>query len=250
MVGFDPASFRDPSGRLFRHNGFVYRTCSPEALATFISARSGGLLESLTSRGLLVPSVLADSAAEGLSLRRSASSVIRQPELPFVSYSYEWSFSMLRDAALVTLDTLDQCLARGFVLKDATAFNVLFEGAAPRLVDVHSIEARVEGTLWAGYAQFCRAFLFPLLLLSYKGLDPRPLLLAGLGEIPVTEVSARRSGGGTAQARRPGQRRRAAAARTSICGACRGRQRRGPRHEVSAGALRGRWRSCAQSSQA
>ncbi len=189
MVGFDPASFRDPSGRLFRHNGFVYRTCSPEALATFTSARDRGLLDTLTTRGLMVPSVLAASAAEGLDPAEVGVSVIRQPELPLVSYSYEWSFSMLRDAALLTLDALDACLAKGFVLKDATAFNVLFEGAAPRLVDVHSIETRVEGTLWAGYAQFCRAFLFPLLLLSHKGLDPRPLLLAGLGEIPVTEAA-------------------------------------------------------------
>ncbi len=34
MIGFDPASFRDPSGRLFRHGGAIYRTCSPQALAT------------------------------------------------------------------------------------------------------------------------------------------------------------------------------------------------------------------------
>ncbi len=47
---------------------------------------------------------------------------------------------MLRDAALVTLRALDLCLSKGFVLKDATAFNVLFEGTVPRLVDVHSIE--------------------------------------------------------------------------------------------------------------
>ena len=91
---------------------------------------------------------------------------------------------MLRDAARLTLDVLDACLAKNFVLKDATSFNVLFEGTVPRLVDIHSIEPRVEGSLWAGYAQFCRAFLFPLLLASYKSLDPRPLLLGGLGEIP------------------------------------------------------------------
>ncbi len=96
---------------------------------------------------------------------------------------------MLRDAALVTLRALESALARGYVLKDATSFNVVFDGTVPRLVDVHSLEPRKEGTLWAGYAQFCRAFLFPLFMASYRGMDARPLLLSGLGEIPVDVVA-------------------------------------------------------------
>jgi SAM-dependent methyltransferase len=188
MTQFDPASFRDPSGRLFRHSGAIYRTCSHDALNSFVQARDTGLIDTLTSAGLLVPSTLVDSANEGLDPAGVGEHVIRQAELPLVSYNYEWSFSMLRDAALVTLRSLDACLEKGFVLKDATAFNVLFEGAAPRLVDVHSLERRTEGSLWAGYAQFCRAFLFPLLLFSHKGIDPRPMLLAGLGEIPVADI--------------------------------------------------------------
>jgi hypothetical protein len=189
MIGFDPASFRDPSGRLFRHNGAIYRTCSTPALETLTRARDIGLIDTLVGAGLLVPSQLVHAEAEGLAPGDVGGMVVKQPQLPFVSYSYEWSFSMLRDAALTTLRALDLCLDKGFVLKDATTFNVLFEGTAPRLVDVHSLEPRVEHTLWAGYAQFCRAFLFPLLLTAYKGIDPRPALLAGLGEVPVTEVA-------------------------------------------------------------
>ncbi len=109
---------------------------------------------------------------------------------------------MLRDAALLTLDALDACLAKGFVLKDATAFNVLFE--EPRVRDWStSTRSRPASRARCGRAtrSFCRAFLFPLLLLSHKGLDPRPLLLAGLGEIPVTEARARLAGAiGSSQA--------------------------------------------------
>lgn len=189
MIGFDPASFRDPSGRLFRHGDAIYRTCSPEALDTLKAAERAGLLRTLEERGLFLPVSLVSAAAEGLSPAEVGDTIVRQPALPVVSYSYEWSFSMLRDAARATLDALDLCLDHGFILKDATAFNVLFEGCQPRLVDVHSLEAYREGGLWAGYAQFCRAFLFPLFLLSYRGIDPRPLLLAGLGEVPVDQVS-------------------------------------------------------------
>ena len=84
MTTFDAASFRDPSGRLFRHAGSIYRTSSPEALATFIRARDNGLLDALTSAGLLVPSVLVESASEGLSPSEVGAQVIRQPELPLV----------------------------------------------------------------------------------------------------------------------------------------------------------------------
>lgn len=189
MIAFDPASFRDPAGRLFRHDGHIYRTVSPEALTAFRSARESGLVDELESAGLLLPSALVPASEAGLSASDVGEWLVRQPLLPLVTYSYEWSFSMLRDAARLTLDVLDRCLARGFVLKDANAFNIVFEGTVPRLVDVHSIEPRAEGSLWAGYAQFCRSFLFPLMLAAYRGLDPRPLLLAHLGEIPVDVVA-------------------------------------------------------------
>jgi len=188
MIGFDHASFRDPSGRLFRHRGAIYRTCSADAVRAFQQARDRGLLDELEQQGLFLQSELTQSTAAGLNPSEVGEWLVRQPELPLVSYSYEWSFSMLRDAALVTLRALDTCLAKGFVLKDSTSFNVIFEGTQPRLVDVHSLESRVEGTLWAGYTQFCRAFLFPLFLQSYKGINPRPLLLAGLGEIGIDEM--------------------------------------------------------------
>jgi hypothetical protein len=189
MIAFDPASFRDPLGRLFRHDGAIFRTASTEALVNLRAARASGLLDDLEQQGLFVPTTIIKSEDAGLSPADAGELVIRQAQLPLVTYSYEWSFSMLRDAALVTLRALELALKRGYVLKDATSFNVVFDGTVPRLVDVHSLEPRKEGTLWAGYAQFCRAFLFPLFMTSYRGIDARPLLLSGLGEIPVDVVA-------------------------------------------------------------
>ena len=189
MIGFDPASFRDPSGRLFRHDGAIFRTASPDALAGLNAARASGLLDDLERQGLFVPVTVVSAESAGLSPAEVGEHVIRQAQLPLVTYSYEWSFSMLRDAALVTLRALDAALAKGYVLKDATSFNVVFDGTVPRLVDVHSLEKREEGTLWAGYAQFCRAFLFPLFVTAYRGMDARPLLLSNLGEIPVDVIA-------------------------------------------------------------
>jgi hypothetical protein len=189
MIGFDPASFRDPSGRLFRHAGAIYRTCSADALAILRQARGNGLLDALERDGLFLSTEIVESVSEGLDPRQVGDWVVRQPLLPLVTYSYEWSFSMLRDAALATLAALGVSLTHGFILKDATSFNIVFHGTVPRLVDVHSLEPRTEGRMWAGYAQFCRSFLFPLFLMSYKGIDPRPALVSGLGEVPVADVA-------------------------------------------------------------
>src|SRR5262245_25771179 len=104
MTRFDPASFRDPSGRLFRHSGSLYRTCSVEALNAYTRARESGLLDQLEASGRLVPTTVVSAEAEGLSPADVGPHVLKQPELPVVSYSYEWSFSMLRDAARLTLD--------------------------------------------------------------------------------------------------------------------------------------------------
>jgi hypothetical protein len=96
---------------------------------------------------------------------------------------------MLRDAALLTLRILDRAIAHGFVLKDANTFNILFDGRTPKLVDVHSFEPYQEGAAWAGYSQFCRSFLFPLLITAYRGLDAQPLLRGTLGEIGVAAAA-------------------------------------------------------------
>ena len=38
--------------------------------------------------------------------------MLRHERLPFISYPYEWTFGMLRDAALLHLDLLDGRSAR------------------------------------------------------------------------------------------------------------------------------------------
>ena len=62
----------------------------------------------------------------GFAAAPDAHTVIAPTPVPFVSYPYEWSFGQLRDAALLTLDVQERALDRGFVLRDASAYNVQF----------------------------------------------------------------------------------------------------------------------------
>ena len=110
--------------------------------------------------------------------------VLRHERIPFVSYPYEWTFGMLRDAALLQLDLELQALEEGLTLKDATPYNVQFRGSAPVFIDVGSFERLREGEPWAGYRQFCMLYLYPLLLQAYRDIPFQPWLRGSIDGIP------------------------------------------------------------------
>ena len=116
--------------------------------------------------------------------------LLRHERVPFVSYPYEWPFEMLREAALLQLGLLDEALAEGFVLKDGTPYNVQWRGTEPVFVDVGSFERLREGEPWAGYRQFCKLFLYPLLLQAYRGIAPQPWLRGSLEGIEPEQARA------------------------------------------------------------
>ena len=89
---------------------------------------------------------------------------LRHERVRVITYPYEWTFSMLKDAALLQLDLSREALAEGILTKDATSYNVQFDGARPVFIDVGSFERLVPGEPWPGYRQFCELFLNPLYL--------------------------------------------------------------------------------------
>jgi hypothetical protein len=116
--------------------------------------------------------------------------VLRHELIPFVSYPYEWTPGMLRDAALLTLDINLASLDEDLVLKDATPYNVQFKGSRPVFLDVGSWEKLNAGEPWAGYRQFCMQFLYPLMLQAYKSVPFQPWLRGSIDGITPTQARA------------------------------------------------------------
>jgi SAM-dependent methyltransferase len=127
------------------------------------------------------------SPAEAV-LAKDVAGVLKHARIPFVSYPYEWTFSMLKDAALLQLDLLLEALDHGLVLKDSTPYNVQFEGARPVFIDVGGFERLREGELWVGYRQFCMLYLYPLLLQATRGVSFRPWLRGSIDGITATQM--------------------------------------------------------------
>ena len=114
--------------------------------------------------------------------------MLRHARIPFVSYPYEWTFSMLKDAALLQLDLLLAALDHDLVLKDSTPYNVQFAGGRPVFVDVGSFERIREGEPWVGYRQFCMLYLYPLVLQAVKGEPFQPWLRGSIDGITPTQM--------------------------------------------------------------
>lgn len=186
---FDPGSFKDPEGRVFAHRGGIYRTLSQAAATRMRRLQDDGTLADLEARGWLIASRVADAATEGLSTASVGDSVMRHDRIETQTYPFEWSFDMLRDAALVTLDLIAHGLGRSLILKDSTAYNLAFHDGRMVFFDTLSIEPYEDGAPWDGYAQFCREFLFPLLLTSYRGVEFHPLVRGTLSGLPVRQFA-------------------------------------------------------------
>ena len=180
-------SFRDPSGFVFRDDqGDLYRQVNRVYEADYRCLYESGLYEDLVSDGLLVR-----HEETGLDKKRTdeAFAVIRPEPIPFVSYPYEWCFSQLKDAALLTLEIQSRALDRGMSLKDASVYNVMFRGTQPIFIDTLSFESYREGKPWVAYRQFCRHFLAPLSLMALVDLRLGSLLREHLDGIPLDLAS-------------------------------------------------------------
>jgi SAM-dependent methyltransferase len=185
-VAFDPGSFKDPDGRVFHHAGRVFRTMTDRARARLQPLFAGGVVDELVERGWLLPCRLVRGDEAGLG---GEDTVIEHARVPVVTYPYEWPFEMLRDGALLTLDILGRCLERDLMLKDATPYNLLWYEGRLRFVDTPSLERYDEGQPWDGYTQFCREFLFPLLLTARRGVEFHPLLRGMLRGLTATDTA-------------------------------------------------------------
>ena len=189
-----PGLTRAPSattkGRVFYHRGRVLRALSARALAAWETLVASRFFARALEDGRVVATRRADFPAELLQeLSSHWAAVLEHDRIPFVSYPYEWSFSMLRDAALLELELLRSALGEDMVLKDASAYNVQWQGTRPIFIDVGSFEPWTPGDPWVGYLQFCQHFLYPLLLTAYRDVAFQPWLRGSLDGIGAEDIN-------------------------------------------------------------
>jgi hypothetical protein len=182
----DPASFRDPSGFIFRRDGTVYRQVNSVCASDYEQLMMSGLYEDLARRGMLIPHEEAAVQPEDAAL---AYKVLRPELVPFISYPYEWCFGQLKDAGLLILKIQKRALRHDMSLKDASAYNIQYTHGHPVLIDTLSFEQYERGTPWTAYRQFCQHFLAPLALMSRRDVRLGQLSRINLDGVPLDLAS-------------------------------------------------------------
>jgi len=171
------ASFRDPGGRLFSLEGRIFRlvgrACADD-LNAFLASKtaersfpSGRIIGTRTLTEDETRKLLETAEVKKLYDETRGEIILEHDRVSFPSFPYEWPPEMLHAAGVLTLELSASLLPEGLGLKDATPYNVLFQGPEPVFIDMLSFEKRKAGDpVWLPYAQFSRTFLLPLLVSS------------------------------------------------------------------------------------
>jgi len=188
ILEFDKASFRDPEGHVYSHGNEIYRTLSSEASQKMQSLLDHSFFNELMREGKIINTKFLDSSKTEPPLSKDifpTEHVLWHEKIPFLTYPFEWTFSMLKESALLTLDLMVILLNHNYILKDGSAWNVCFYKGSPCFYDILSIDSYQEGQPWDGFSQFLQEFLYPLMIQSYAGIDFQALWKSTQQGIPV-----------------------------------------------------------------
>ena len=191
MIVTDPGSFRDPKSRVYLSGARVLRGLRSSSSEAHALLTAGFFLDGM-ERGELVATSLITDPTELEELKIASEGVrwqvaMEHEHLPVISYPFEWSRTMLLDAAELELRTARKALADGWMMIDATPYNVQFVGSRPVHIDIGSFEPYRNGQAWIAYRQFCEMFLYPLLVgVRGNGSEHRVMLRGSLAGIPAS----------------------------------------------------------------
>ncbi|MEM7185193.1 MAG: class I SAM-dependent methyltransferase [Bacteroidota bacterium] len=176
------ASFRDPSGYMFHDGDTLRRVINPIYFPQYQKLKSSGFFDVLIKKGLLIGHEETVASEEKI--------IITPEPIPFITNPYEWSFEQFKHAALLTLQIQKYALSKGFILKDASAYNVTFHKGKPVFIDTLSFDFYEENTPWRAYKQFITHFFGPLVLAKYHGTEILKMLQTHIDGIPVKLIAS------------------------------------------------------------
>ncbi len=150
----------DQHAVLYKASDKIIRAIKPSSTEFYREALGHPAIIKLMRDGVLISTRESDTKIKGHDL------VLEHPLLPVVSYPFEWTPNMYRDAAINMLRLNLDLLKAGFCTHDAHLWNVLFDGVTPKFIDFTSIIKALPGNKWRAKAQFTNYCLNPLLVME------------------------------------------------------------------------------------
>lgn len=175
------SSFKDRTAQVVINNDDIYRIIYETGADDYEMLMNSGLYEELVQKGYLISHQETENFTDCYKTIK--------PQKVFITYPYEWCFSQLKDAALLTLKIQQTAMKYNMSLKDANAFNVQFFKGNPIFIDTTSFERYKDNTVWYAYNQFCCQFAAPLALMSKVDIGLSSLFLKDIDGINLKLAS-------------------------------------------------------------
>jgi hypothetical protein len=152
----------DQVGKILFYENRIFRAINDDYVDQVKNMFECGLIDEITTKKLFPKSWISDIAIEGYSL------VIEHEKIDYWNYPYEWSFDMLKDAALLILQVNKIANKYGYQLMDSHSSNVVFNMNKPQYTDLGSFGKldHNNDSLWKSYNIFYNHFYIPLYLIS------------------------------------------------------------------------------------
>ena len=190
----DPGSFRDPSGFVFTLDERIYRAIDSDTASILEKLDADGTLLELFEAGRVVETTRIEKGGDAWGVLHEKvpkfDHFLEHGKIDVISYPYEWSTSMLADAAVRALDVQARLIQRGYSLKDSSGYNIQFAHSKPVFIDIPSIEIPTRRDIWVAMGQFCKMFVYPLLLKRTLRLDTKGYFLANIDGMELDDIYA------------------------------------------------------------
>jgi len=150
----------DDAGRLFIENGKLRRYINKKYENKVKMLFKSGFIQELIEKELLVPCTLVE---------KENNIYIETEIISPIIYPHEWTFSMLKEAALTVLKIYEVCKKYNVGMKDCHSWNVLFVRDKALYCDIGSFISGKAGLMF-NYKEFLESYYYPLILWS-RGLE-------------------------------------------------------------------------------
>jgi len=191
MIDRHPASLRDPAGYLVQCGNRLLRVIRPDYKKEYYEILTSSWLNNKCKDHTVASFRILDTTeASGLIGHVANNCLCLEHDIiGFPSYPSEWPLEMLCAAAELTLSLCHDILPLGIGLKDATPYNVLFNGPRPVFIDILSFEKRIiADPTWLAQGQFIRSFLLPAAIEAHYATPSYTLFLSNREGIEPEEV--------------------------------------------------------------
>ena len=146
----------DPVGFLFRYQNKLFRAINNFHKEDILYLFNSGAIGELNEAHLIPFTRIADIEVEGYDL------ILEHQEIEVVTFSIEWSFEMLKEAAKLIIDVNKILFKYDLETKDAHYHNVIFDYYSPKFIDIGSFQRRKNSQYWECKDEFYSMFLYPM----------------------------------------------------------------------------------------